>query len=79
MVSMVRETYAPVLLRRLAAKKRQETGDERWWSRYDDKEPFLPLLKANLSRPFILTVTEPILYVFIAEQAHRWNLESWLT
>nr|POF01195.1 hypothetical protein CFP56_21143 [Quercus suber] len=63
MVSLTTETYAPTLLRKRAAKKRLETGDERWWSRYDDKEPFLPMLKANLSRPFIMTATEPILYV----------------
>ncbi|KAK4539207.1 hypothetical protein LTR36_000890 [Oleoguttula mirabilis] len=60
-VSSIKETYAPAILRKRAAKKRQETGDERWWSRYDDEEEFLPLLKVNLSRPFVMTVTEPIL------------------
>jgi multidrug resistance protein len=60
MVLMIRETYAPAILRKRAAQKRKETGDERWWSRYDDKEEFLPLLKINLSRPFVMTVTEPI-------------------
>lgn len=60
MVVLLPETYAPALLRRRAARKRKETGDSRWWSRYDEKEAFLPLLKINLSRPFILTVTEPI-------------------
>lgn len=60
MTSLIKETYAPAILRRRAAKKRQETGDDRWWSRYDDKLEFWPLLKMNLSRPFIMTVTEPI-------------------
>ncbi|KAK0261239.1 hypothetical protein LTS09_004503 [Friedmanniomyces endolithicus] len=59
-VSLIQETYAPAILRKRAAKKRKETGDERWWSRYDDKEEFWPLLKINLSRPFVMTVTEPI-------------------
>ena len=58
--SLIKESYAPAILRRRAAKKRKETGDDRWWSRYDDKLEFWPLLKVNLSRPFVMTVTEPI-------------------
>jgi MFS family permease len=61
LVSLIQETYGPAILRARATKKRKETGDERYWSRYDDKQDFLPLLKVNLSRPFVLTVTEPIL------------------
>ena len=59
-VAIVPETYAPRLLRKRARKQRQETGDDSWWSRYDDKQSFTELLKVNLSRPFVLTVTEPI-------------------
>ncbi|THY11575.1 MFS general substrate transporter [Aureobasidium pullulans] len=59
-VAIVKETYGPTLLRKRAAKKRKETGDPRWWSRFDEKKAFLPLLKVNLSRPFVLMVTEPI-------------------
>lgn len=59
-VSMVPETYAPAILRKRAAQRRKETGDDRYWSRYDEKSEFLPLLKLNLSRPFVMTVTEPI-------------------
>ena len=59
-LALIQETYSPTILRKKAAKKRKETGDERWWSRYDEKSAFLPLLKVNLSRPFVLTVTEPI-------------------
>jgi hypothetical protein len=55
------ETYAPILLQRLAKKKRKETNDDRYWCRFDEKQEFLPTLKVNLSRPFVLTVTEPIL------------------
>lgn len=60
-ISAVPETYAPAILRAKAAKKRKQTGDSRWWCRYDDKKAFWPLLKINLSRPFVMTVTEPIL------------------
>ncbi|KAI9692172.1 MAG: hypothetical protein M1822_006402 [Bathelium mastoideum] len=56
----VKETYAPSLLRTKAHLRRKETGDERWWSRYDEKKSITELLKVNLSRPFIMAVTEPI-------------------
>jgi hypothetical protein len=64
-VAIVPETYAPAILRKRAAKKRKEEDNEKWWSRYDDKEKFWPLLKVNLSRPFVLTVTEPIWWVVL--------------
>jgi hypothetical protein len=60
-VFLVKETYEPTILRKKAARIRKETGDDRWWSRFDEKAAFLPLLKVNLSRPFKLMVTEPIL------------------
>jgi len=60
MVASFKETYAPVILRKKAAQRRKETGDLRWWSRYDEKKDFWPLLKGSLSRPFIITFTEPI-------------------
>lgn len=37
MVSFLQESYAPVLLQRKAAKMRKETGDERYWCRYDQE------------------------------------------
>lgn len=63
LMATIKETYGPVILRRKAANKRKE-GDERWWSRYDDKAPFVSQLKVSLSRPVTLAVTEPILYFF---------------
>lgn len=60
MVSMIKETYAPAILRKRARQCRKETGDERYRSRYDDKTRFWPLLKENMSRPFVMAVTEPI-------------------
>ncbi|KAK3376670.1 polyamine transporter 3 [Lasiosphaeria ovina] len=61
---LAKETYAPVILQKRAAKKRKEENDERWWCRYDEKRSTLDLLKVNMSRPFVLAVTEPILICF---------------
>ena len=61
LIAIIPETYAPAILRKRAKNKRKETGDDRYWSRYDDKKAILPLLKTNLTRPFVLAVTEPIL------------------
>ena len=84
MCASIKETYAPVILQRKAAKMRKETGDDRWWCRYDEKSSCKPLwtffsagklttnsvvfeiLKVNLSRPFVLTFTEPILWFWNA-------------
>nr|KAK5450863.1 hypothetical protein LTR18_000879 [Exophiala xenobiotica] len=56
----VKETYAPVLLQRKTKKLRRAENDERYWSRYDVRVGFVELMKINLSRPFIMAVTEPI-------------------
>lgn len=57
---MLKETYAPALLQKKAKLRRKEQDDDRYWSRYDNKIKFWPLLKVNLSRPFIMVFTEPI-------------------
>src|SRR5271170_1346135 len=57
---IIQETYNPALLQQKAKKLRKETGDERYWSQYDQKLPFRQLMKINLSRPFIMAATEPI-------------------
>ena len=54
------ETYAPTLLRKKVARLRAETGDPRWWCRYDNTSSLWPLLKVNLSRPLKMATTEPI-------------------
>lgn len=57
------ETYAPILLRRRAAKLRKETGDERYMSRFcykDGEGDVLELIKLNLKRPIIMLFTEPM-------------------
>ncbi|KAG0158869.1 hypothetical protein PDIDSM_6389 [Penicillium digitatum] len=57
---LLKETYAPTLLQKKAARLRKETGESRWWSRYDQKASLPEVLGLNLSRPFVMAVTEPI-------------------
>lgn len=57
---IMKETYAPVLLRKKAARMRKETDDPRWWCRYDQKKSITSILKVSLSRPFVMAVLEPI-------------------
>ncbi|KAK1533110.1 uncharacterized protein CCOS01_05093 [Colletotrichum costaricense] len=60
LLASVKETYAPVLLKRRAAEKSKATGDDRWWTRYDHGQELWPLLKINLYRPLKMMCTEPI-------------------
>ncbi|PYH99283.1 MFS multidrug transporter [Aspergillus ellipticus CBS 707.79] len=57
---VLKETYGPTLLKQKAARIRKETGDSRWWCRYDQTANLGEVLKINLSRPFVMAVTEPI-------------------
>lgn len=69
MMATCRETYHPIILQRKAARMRKELDDPRWWCQYDHKRSMWELLKINLSRPFILAATEPIL----------WFLNMWIS
>jgi hypothetical protein len=60
MVCCLKETYSPAILTRKAALQRKRTNDPRWWSRYDQREPFWELLRINLARPLVMAVREPI-------------------
>ena len=60
MMLILRETYSPRLLTVRASARRAETNDSRYWSRYDSKLPLAALLRTNLSRPFVMAITEPI-------------------
>lgn len=48
-----RETYKPTILRRRAAKKRSETGDDSWTTEYDQKDSksAWKTLAEGMSRP----------------------------
>jgi MFS family permease len=63
-MSTVKETYAPAILQKKAAGMRKELDDDRWWCRYDEKISTFELIKLNMSRPFVLSFTEPILWFF---------------
>ncbi|TGJ84694.1 hypothetical protein E0Z10_g4071 [Xylaria hypoxylon] len=59
-----KETYGPVILKAKAARIRKETNDDRWWTRYDLNLSPVDIVKLNLTRPFVLFFTEPILWFF---------------
>lgn len=59
---LVKETYAPALLRERTKKKQNQTDDQRWWCRYDHEETGVEMLKTNLIRPLRMIVFEPIWY-----------------
>ena len=71
-VTVIDETYAPTILRKKAARRRKEMVEMGWWSRYDRCLSLGPLVKVNLSRPFVMAITEPIWYV--NPQGHSLNL-----
>lgn len=56
----VQETYAPALLRKRRKKIQDETGDQRWWCRYDHQETGIQVIRTNLIRPIRMIVAEPI-------------------
>lgn len=57
---LVKETYAPLLLRERAQKRRKDTNNPKWWSSYDNHLPFLTFCRINISRPIVMIATEPI-------------------
>ncbi|KAE8378001.1 MFS general substrate transporter [Aspergillus bertholletiae] len=60
LLASIKETYAPVILRKQAELRRKATQNPKWWSRYDGGQDLKSLLKTSLSRPFVMMVTEPI-------------------
>lgn len=60
LLALVKETYTPILLRKRAQRKREDTNDSKWWSPYDNHLPFLAFCRINISRPIVMILTEPI-------------------
>ncbi|GFF98000.1 MFS general substrate transporter [Aspergillus udagawae] len=56
----IKETYAPVILRKQADQRRKETQNPRWWARYNGSQDLKSSLKTSLRRPFVMIMTEPI-------------------
>ncbi|RMJ18754.1 hypothetical protein BHE90_014588 [Fusarium euwallaceae] len=69
MMATVKETYHPAILKRKAARLRKENDDPRWWCQYDQRVSTWHLIKINMSRPFKLVATEPIL----------WFMDVWIS
>lgn len=57
----MKETYAPVLLERKAAKLRKETGNPELRSRYSDNRDFKKQFQFAIIRPLKLLFTVPII------------------
>ncbi len=56
------ETYAPVLLRRRAAKMRKETGDPSFMTEQErNKRSLKEIIKVSLFRPMEMLFMEPII------------------
>ncbi|KAK3990944.1 citrinin biosynthesis cluster MFS transporter mrr1 [Cladorrhinum sp. PSN332] len=61
----VKETYHPALVKARTRRMRKETGDERYWCRFeDDRVGKGEVIREGLKRPFVLAATEPILWFF---------------
>jgi hypothetical protein len=58
---IVPETYHPVILRNIARKKREETGDPRWYAKIEqlDRSVTQTLIR-SIYRPFQLLILEPM-------------------
>lgn len=60
----VPETYRPVLLRRAAVTRRLSRGDERYFSDFDTNVGLFRRVRVAISRPFVLSFTEPVLFLW---------------
>ncbi|KAF6802125.1 MFS multidrug transporter [Colletotrichum sojae] len=60
-IMTIPETYRPTLLRKMAEDRRREEGDSRYWSDFDDTVPIFRRIRTAVSRPFVLSFTEPVL------------------
>ncbi|TDZ15838.1 Citrinin biosynthesis cluster MFS transporter mrr1 [Colletotrichum orbiculare MAFF 240422] len=60
-IMTIPETYRPTLLRKMAARKRASEQDHRYWSDFDDTVPVFRRIRTAVSRPFVLSFTEPVL------------------
>ncbi|EGY18659.1 caffeine resistance protein [Verticillium dahliae VdLs.17] len=63
-IMTVPETYRPALLRKLAVTRRMSRDDTRYWSDFDTKVGLLRRVRTAISRPFVLSFTEPVLFLW---------------
>ncbi|KAI5476873.1 Major Facilitator Superfamily protein [Pseudohyphozyma bogoriensis] len=68
-----RETRAPVILSRKAARLRKETGDSRHQSKGDfERSSIAVMMKTSLTRPVYMLCTEPVLIAFTVWFSFSW-------
>ena len=68
-IALLKESYAPVILRQKAARRRREGKDDRYWCSFDEKKiSFIASMKIALTRPFKMIITEPIWYEHLCTQ-----------
>ncbi|KFA54225.1 hypothetical protein S40293_08135 [Stachybotrys chartarum IBT 40293] len=63
-IMTIPETYQPSLLRALAVTRRQSRSDTRYWSPFDTTVSLFKRIRVALSRPFVLSFTEPVLFLW---------------
>lgn len=71
---LLRETYAPELLRRKANRLRKQTGDSEYWTDHDRNQSHLTVLKNALIRPVKLLSTQPIVQFIGIYMAYIYGL-----
>ncbi|KAF9892481.1 hypothetical protein FE257_001590 [Aspergillus nanangensis] len=61
-----KETFAPAILNAKRQRLRTETGDTRWWTKYDDNkgQDMSALMLTSLVRPLAMGIFEPICLFF---------------
>lgn len=59
----LQETNTPVLVERKAARKRQETGDARWHTKFTTQNSLRQEVIQGIFRPCIFLVTQPVVLV----------------
>ncbi|KAE9976393.1 hypothetical protein EG327_008146 [Venturia inaequalis] len=71
----LQETYAPILLKRKAAKLRKESGNPALYTEFDDPDRKLTTdLRTAFERPFRLLFTQPIVQVISVYMAYNYGL-----
>jgi MFS family permease len=70
----LQESYAPTLLRKKAARLRQETGNEKLHTSYDSEKKISKLLAVALVRPFRLLGTQIIIQFIALYMAYLYGL-----
>lgn len=72
---LLRETHAPTILRRKAARMRKETGDPSWHTEFETPDrTVLSVLRTALVRPFRLLATQPIVQVLAVYMAFMYGM-----